>query len=44
MGFPLVDSIFGQEGVFYASMYLVVFNIVMWTYGMMVFSGRLILI
>lgn len=40
MGFPLVDSIFGQEGVFYASMYLVVFNIVMWTYGMMVFSGK----
>lgn len=40
MGFPLVDSIFGQEGVFYASIYLVVFNIVVWTYGVMVFSGK----
>lgn len=40
MGFPLVDSIFGQEGVFYASMYLIVFNIVMWTYGMVIFSGK----
>ncbi|MDQ2086974.1 AEC family transporter [Herbivorax sp. ANBcel31] len=40
MGFPLVDSIFGQEGVFYASMYVVVFNIVLWTYGVVIFSGR----
>lgn len=40
MGFPIVDGIFGQEGVFYASMYLVVFNIVMWTYGMVVFTGK----
>lgn len=42
MGFPLINSIetLGQEGIFYASMYLVVFNIAMWTYGMAVFTGN----
>ncbi len=35
MGIPLVSSIFGQEGVFYVSAVIAVFNIVVWTYGEM---------
>lgn len=35
MGIPLVSSIFGQEGVFYVSAVIAVFNIVVWTYGAM---------
>jgi len=33
MGMPLVFAIFGAEGVFYASLFMIPFNIVMWTYG-----------
>ncbi|TYQ18095.1 UNVERIFIED_CONTAM: hypothetical protein Cloal_0502 [Acetivibrio alkalicellulosi] len=43
MGFPIIASLtnlFGQEGVFYAAMYVVVFHMVLWTYGVVVFSGK----
>lgn len=39
MGFPVMESIFGSIGVFYASIYCIVFNLFLWTYGRMLFTG-----
>lgn len=36
---PLVQSVYGQEGVFYAVAYLTVFNILYWTHGVYVYTG-----
>lgn len=33
MGFPLIQAMFGSEGLLYASVYLTVFNIVLWSFG-----------
>lgn len=40
MGFPLLQGVFGKEGVFYGSIYIVAFNIFFWTYGAIIFSGQ----
>ncbi len=39
MGIPLVESIVGGKGVIYGSFFIVVFNIVCWTYGYSMMSG-----
>ncbi len=36
---PLVQAVYGQEGVFYAVAYLTVFNILYWTHGIYVYTG-----
>jgi len=36
LGFPILQAVFGDIGVFYGSFYIIVFNIVTWTYGMIV--------
>ena len=33
MGIPLQQAVLGSEGVFYGSVYIAVFNITLWTYG-----------
>lgn len=33
MGIPLVNGIFGSEGVFYITAYITVFNLFLWTFG-----------
>ncbi|MDO4328428.1 MAG: AEC family transporter [Lachnospiraceae bacterium] len=33
MGFPLIQALFGSEGLLYASAYVTVFNILLWTIG-----------
>ncbi len=38
MGFPVLEGLFGKTGVFYGSIYVAVFNIFIWTYGVMLFS------
>jgi hypothetical protein len=40
MGFPLLEAVLGKEGVFYGSIYVVVFNIFLWTYGSVIYSGQ----
>ncbi len=40
MGFPLIGSVFGQDGVFYASIYVVIFHLMVWTYGVIIYSGE----
>lgn len=39
MGFPVAESVFGKIGVMYASVYSIVFQIFIWTYGVSLFSG-----
>lgn len=38
LGFPLIKSLFGEEGLLYASMFQLVSNIIMWTAGVIVLS------
>lgn len=40
MGFPVVSSIYGKEGLFYCSMYNIAFNLILWTYGVYLFSEK----
>ena len=38
MGLPLAQAVFGSEGIFYGSIYVVVFNIIQWTYGITIYD------
>jgi predicted permease len=40
VGIPLLAAIIGTKGVFYASVYMAVFNIFTWTHGVALFSGK----
>lgn len=40
MGFPLIKALFGSEGLLYASGFVTVFNILIWTIGYVVVSGQ----
>ena len=40
MGFPLIRALFGAEGLLYASGFVTVFNILIWTIGYVVVSGK----
>lgn len=40
MGFPLIQALFGAEGLLYASAYVTVFNILLWTVGYAIVSGK----
>lgn len=39
MGIPLIQSILGYEGVFYLTAFVTVFNILVWTHGVIQISG-----
>lgn len=39
MGIPLVNGIFGSEGVFYVTASITMFNIFLWTHGVIIMSG-----
>ncbi|HPU63750.1 MAG TPA: AEC family transporter [Mobilitalea sp.] len=40
MGIPLVSGIYGSEGVFYVTAYITLFNLLIWTHGVMMMSGK----
>lgn len=40
MGFPVIESIFGKEGVMYASIFNVIFTIFIWSYGVLLYSDK----
>ncbi len=40
MSLPLQSAILGRDGVFYGSVFVAVFNIILWTYGLYSMSGR----
>lgn len=39
VGFPILFSIYGQEGVIYGSIFNMFFVIFVWTYGLLLFTG-----
>ncbi len=39
-GIPLMNGLFGAEGVLYASVYLIVYNLVIWSHGLSMITGR----
>lgn len=39
MGIPLVNGVFGAQGVFYLTSYLTVFNLLLWTHGIIIMKG-----
>ncbi len=41
VGFPILHSIYGAEGVIYGSIFNMFFVIFVWTYGLMLFKGSL---
>lgn len=40
MAFPLIEALFGAEGIFFASAYITVFNLLSWTHGFLMISGK----
>jgi predicted permease len=40
MGIPLIYGIFGSEGVFYITAYMTVFNLFIWTHGLIMMIGK----
>lgn len=41
MGIPLVSGIYGYDGVFYVSAVIAIFNLMIWTYGVILMRGKL---
>ena len=39
LGIPLVDGVFGSEGVFYLTAFITAFNLLVWTHGVICMSG-----
>lgn len=39
MCLPLLDAVLGSRGIFYGSVYIAVFNIAQWTYGIVLMAG-----
>lgn len=40
IGIPLVESVFGKGGIIYLTMFITVFNILVWTYGLSLMTGK----
>jgi malate permease and related proteins len=40
IGIPLVNGIFGSDGVFYLTAYMTIFNLVVWTHGVITMTGK----
>lgn len=40
MGFPIISAVYGQEALIYASVFLLPFNVLIYTYGVFCISGR----
>lgn len=40
MGIPLINGIFGGEGVFYITAYMTIFNVFIWTHGIIMMTGK----
>ncbi|MBN2558367.1 MAG: AEC family transporter [Clostridia bacterium] len=38
MGFPVLQALLGSEGVFYGAVFLIPFNVFVWTYGVVIFK------
>lgn len=43
MGYPVVESVYGKIGLFYAAIFNINFNILIWTAGLFIFQVKAIL-
>lgn len=41
MGIPVIQSLFGNEGIIYASIFILFYNIFLWTYAIKLYDPRL---
>ncbi|MDF2949183.1 MAG: permease [Sedimentibacter sp.] len=41
IGFPVLNSVFGSEGVIYGSIFNIFFVVFVWTYGILLYKGQL---
>lgn len=41
MGIPLIDAVYGSDGIFYLTAYIAVFNLLSWTHGVMTMTGKM---
>ena len=39
-GIPLISGVYGAEGVFYLTTMITMFNVLLWTYGVLLMSGK----
>ncbi len=40
MGIPLIEGVLGAEGVIYATVYMIVFNVLVWSHGVIVMKNE----
>lgn len=40
MGIPLIEAVYGTDGIFYLTAYIAVFNLLTWTHGVMIMTDR----
>lgn len=40
MGIPLINALLGRDGVFYASVYITVYGLFVWTHGLLIHTGK----
>lgn len=40
LGIPLIDAVYGTDGIFYLTAYIAVFNLLSWTHGVMILTER----
>jgi hypothetical protein len=40
MGMPLINAMYGYDGVFYLTAFLTVFNLLVWSHGVIIMSGQ----
>lgn len=40
IGIPLTESLYGKEGVFYVTVFITVFNLLLWTQGVILMTGK----
>ena len=40
LGYPVLGGLFGSEGIIYVAIFVMVFNIYMWTFGIWLFTGK----
>ncbi len=40
LGYPVLGGLFGAEGIIYVAIFVMVFNIYMWTLGVRIFAGK----
>lgn len=39
IGIPIINGIYGSEGVFYITAYMTIFNLLVWTHGLIMMNG-----